>query len=255
MIIIKSVDEIEIMREAGAVTARILHELSKIIQSGVSTKEVDDFVEQSILENRMVPAFKGYNGFPASACISVNDEVVHGIPSGKRRLCEGDIVSVDVGTIYKGYYSDAARTYSVGRVDEAAARLITVTEESFYEGLKFCKPGYRLSDISHAIQQHVENNGFSVVRDYVGHGIGKSMHEDPQIPNYGIPARGPRLTAGMVFAIEPMVNEGDWQVEVQSDDWTVKTKDGKRSAHYENTVVITEDEPLLLTKLSEIEES
>jgi len=255
MIIIKSVDEIEIMREAGAVTARILHELSKIIQSGVSTKEVDDFVEQSILENRMVPAFKGYNGFPASACISVNDEVVHGIPSGKRRLCEGDIVSVDVGTIYKGYYSDAARTYPVGRVDEAAARLITVTEESFYEGLKFCKPGYRLSDISHAIQQHVENNGFSVVRDYVGHGIGKSMHEDPQIPNYGIPARGPRLTAGMVFAIEPMVNEGDWQVEVQSDDWTVKTKDGKRSAHYENTVVITEDEPLLLTKLSEIEES
>ena len=255
MIIIKSVDEIEIMREAGAVTARILHELSKIIQSGVSTKEVDDFVEQSILENRMVPAFKGYNGFPASACISVNDEVVHGIPSKKRRLCEGDIVSVDVGTIYKGYYSDAARTYPVGRVDEAAARLITVTEESFYEGLKFCKPGYRLSDISHAIQQHVENNGFSVVRDYVGHGIGKSMHEDPQIPNYGIPARGPRLTAGMVFAIEPMVNEGDWQVEVQSDDWTVKTKDGKRSAHYENTVVITEDEPLLLTKLSEIEES
>lgn len=255
MIIIKSVDEIEIMREAGAVTARILHELSKIIRSGVSTKEVDDFVEQSILENRMVPAFKGYNGFPASACISVNDEVVHGIPSKKRRLCEGDIVSVDVGTIYKGYYSDAARTYPVGRVDEAAARLITVTEESFYEGLKFCKPGYRLSDISHAIQQHVENNGFSVVRDYVGHGIGKSMHEDPQIPNYGIPARGPRLTAGMVFAIEPMVNEGDWQVEVQSDDWTVKTKDGKRSAHYENTVVITEDEPLLLTKLSEIEES
>jgi len=255
MIIIKSVDEIEIMREAGAVTARILHELSKIIRSGVSTKEVDDFVEQSILENRMVPAFKGYNGFPASACISVNDEVVHGIPSGKRRLCEGDIVSVDVVTIYKGYYSDAARTYPVGRVDEAAARLITVTEESFYEGLKLCKPGYRLSDISHAIQQHVENNGLSVVRDYVGHGIGKSMHEDPQIPNYGIPARGPRLTAGMVFAIEPMVNEGDWQVEVQSDDWTVKTKDGKRSAHYENTVVITEDEPLLLTKLSEIEES
>ncbi len=243
------------MREAGAVTAKILHQLSQIIKPGVTTKDVDDFVEHSILAYKMVPAFKGYNGYPASACVSVNNEVVHGIPSPKRVLQEGDIVSVDAGTIHKGYYSDAARTYPVGRVHEVAARLITITEESFYEGLKFCRPGYRLSDISHAIQQYVENNGFSIVRDYVGHGIGKSMHEDPQIPNYGIPGRGPRLTAGMVFAIEPMVNEGGWQVKVLSDDWTVTTEDGKRSAHYENTVVITEEEPLLLTKLSEIEES
>lgn len=223
MIIIKSEDEIEIMKMAGTVIAQILHDLSRIIQPGITTQELDDFVEQSILKNGMIPAFKGYNGYPASACISVNDEVVHGIPSRKRKLREGDIVSVDAGTIYKGYYSDAARTYPVGKIDEAAERLIDVTRESFYEGLKFCKPGYRLSDISHAIQQHVEGNGFSVVRDYVGHGIGKAMHEDPQIPNYGIPDRGPRLTPGMVFAIEPMVNEGGWQVKVLPDGWTVKT--------------------------------
>jgi len=255
MIIIKSEKELQLMREAGAVTARILHELSEMIKPGITTKEVDDFVEQIILENRMIPAFKGYNGYPANACTSVNDEVVHGIPSKSRRLLEGDIISVDAGTIYKGYYSDAARTYPVGRTDEAAERLITVTRESFYEGLKFCKAGFRLSDISHAIQQYVENNGFSVVRDYVGHGIGKMMHEEPQIPNYGIPGRGPRLAAGMAFAIEPMVNEGDWQIKVMTDNWTVKTLDGKRSAHYENTVIITEEEPLLLTELSAIEGS
>lgn len=255
MIIIKSEDEVRLMSEAGAVTARILHKLNNVITPGITTMEIDDIVETFILENGMIPAFKGYNGYPASACISINDEVVHGIPAKKRRLCEGDIVSVDVGTIYKGYYSDAARTYSVGEIDEAAARLIAVTEESFYEGLKFCKAGFRLSDISHAIQQYVENNGFSVVRDFVGHGIGKSMHEDPQIPNYGISGKGPRLITGMVFAIEPMVNEGGWQVKTLSDGWTVKTEDGKRSAHYENTVAITEEEPLLLTKLSEIEES
>jgi methionyl aminopeptidase len=253
MIIIKSEDEIEIMKMAGTVIAQILHDLSRIIQPGITTQELDDFVEQSILKNGMIPAFKGYNGYPASACISVNDEVVHGIPSRKRKLREGDIVSVDAGTIYKGYYSDAARTYPVGKIDEAAERLIDVTRGSFYEGLKFCKQGYRLSDISHAIQQHVEGNGFSVVRDYVGHGIGKAMHEDPQVPNYGIPDRGPRLTPGMVFAIEPMVNEGGWQVKVLPDGWTVKTEDGKRSAHYENTVVITEEEPLILTTLSSME--
>lgn len=249
MIIIKSDEEIRLMREAGTVTARILEKLAGLIKPGISTGELDDFVEEFIMEKGMVPAFKDYNSYPASTCISINDEVVHGIPSKKRRLCKGDIVSVDVGTIYKGYYSDAARTYPVGMVDERAARLITVTEESFYEGLKFCKEGYRLSDISHAIQQYVENNGFSVVRDYVGHGIGKAMHEDPQIPNYGVPGRGPRLTRGMVFAIEPMVNEGGWKTKIQPDNWTVTTEDGRRSAHYENTVVITEEEPLLLTKL------
>ncbi len=234
-------------------TALILQELSQLIRPGISTKELDEFIEEYILNKGMAPAFKGYNGYPASACISINEEVVHGLPSKDRRLCEGDIVSVDTGTIYMGYYSDAARTYPVGKIDEPAANLIAVTKESFYEGLKFCKVGYRLSDISHAIQQHVEKNGFSVVRDYVGHGIGKEMHEDPQIPNYGIPGRGPRLTKGMVFAIEPMVNEGSWKVKTKSDNWTVKTEDEKRSAHYENTVVITEDEPLLLTKLNGIE--
>lgn len=249
MIIIKSEEEIRLMKEAGAVTATILSKLAELIKPGLSTGDLDEFIEGFILKNGMIPAFKDYNGYPASACLSINNEVVHGIPSKKRRLCEGDIVSVDVGTIYKGYYSDAARTYPVGSVDDEAARLITVTEESFYEGLKFCKEGYRLSDISHAIQQYVENNGFSVVRDYVGHGIGKRMHEDPQIPNYGVPGRGPRLASGMVFAIEPMVNEGGWRINVQPDNWTVTTEDGKRSAHYENTVVITEEEPLLLTKL------
>jgi methionyl aminopeptidase len=249
MIIMKSNEEIKLMEEAGRVTAMILESLHEVIKPGINSKEIDGFIEDAILKNGMIPAFKGYNGFPASACISINDEVVHGIPSSSRKLNEGDIVSIDTGTVFKGYYSDAARTYPVGDVDEGGLKLISVTEESFFEGLKFCKIGYRLSDISHAIQKHVESNGFSVVRDYVGHGIGKTMHEDPQIPNYGIPQRGPRLAAGMTFAIEPMVNEGGWQVEILSDNWTVKTKDGKRSAHYENTVVITEDEPLLLTML------
>jgi methionyl aminopeptidase len=247
MIVIKSQEEIELMSQAGAVTAQILEELYKVIEPGISTKDIDEFVEENILKNKMIPAFKGYNGFPASTCVSINQEVVHGIPSKKRILKQGDIVSVDVGTIHKGYYSDAARTYPVGEIDDSAQKLITITMESFYEGLNFCKPGYRLSDISHAIQKHVEENGFSVVRDFVGHGIGNSMHEAPQIPNYGIPDRGPRLVPGMVLAIEPMVNEGTYQVEVLEDNWTVVTRDGKRSAHYENTVVITENEPLLLT--------
>jgi methionyl aminopeptidase len=247
MIVIKSQEEIELMSQAGAVTAQILEELYKVIEPGISTKDIDEFVEENILKNKMIPAFKGYNDFPASTCVSINQEVVHGIPSKKRILKQGDIVSVDVGTIHKGYYSDAARTYPVGEIDDSAQKLITITMESFYEGLNFCKPGYRLSDISHAIQKHVEENGFSVVRDFVGHGIGNSMHEAPQIPNYGIPDRGPRLVPGMVLAIEPMVNEGTYQVEVLEDNWTVVTRDGKRSAHYENTVVITENEPLLLT--------
>ena len=249
MIIIKSKDEIELMKEAGAVTAQILADLRKFIVPGITTKDVDVFVEDAILKSKMIPAFKNYNGYPASACVSVNQQVVHGIPSKKNKLLEGDIVSVDAGTIYRGYYSDAARTYPVGKIDDEAARLIDTTRASFYEGLKFCRPGFRLSDISHAIQMRVEKDGFSVVRDYVGHGIGRAMHEEPQIPNFGSPGRGPRLEAGMVLAIEPMVNEGTWKVTVLPDDWTVETIDGKRSAHYENTVVITEEEPLLLTKL------
>lgn len=251
MIIIKSQEEIELMKEAGAVTARILSDLRTVIQPGITTKDVDDFVEQTILMHKMIPAFKGYNGYPASACVSINQQVVHGIPSSKTKLKSGDIVSVDVGTIWRGYYSDAARTYPVGEIDDEAARLIDTTRASFYEGLKFCKPGFRLSDISHAIQMRVEKDGFSVVRDFVGHGIGSKMHEEPQIPNFGSAGRGPRLVSGMVLAIEPMVNEGTWKVNVLPDEWTVETNDGKRSAHYENTVVITEDEPLLLTKLDE----
>jgi methionyl aminopeptidase len=247
MIIIKSQQEIEIMRESGKVTAYILSELSKMIRPGMSTKEIDEFVEGVILKNHMIPSFKGYNGFPASACVSVNEEVVHGIPSPKKILQEGDIVSVDVGSTYKGYVSDAARTYPVGRISAEAQKLITVTEESFFEGLKFCKVGYRLSDISSAIQSKAEAEGFSVIRDFVGHGIGRAMHEEPQIPNYGKPGRGPRLAPGMVFAIEPMVNQGDYEVEVLQNNWTVVTVDGKLSAHYENTVVITDGEPELLT--------
>ncbi len=247
MIILKSQEEIDIMREAAVVTKAMLKELPSIIVPGMSTKDIDDYVEETILKNNMIPAFKGYGGFPACACVSVNDEVVHGIPSKKRKLLEGDIVSVDLGTIYRKYYSDAARTYGVGNISEEARRLITVTEQSFFEGLKFCKPGFRLSDVSHAIQETVEAAGFTAIRDYVGHGIGRAMHEDPQIPNYGKPGRGPKLVPGMVLAIEPMINQGSCEVDVMLDNWTVKTCDGKLSAHYENTVVITEDEPELLT--------
>ncbi len=247
MIIIKSADEIEIMKQAATVTAQLLKDLRQVITPGMSTKEVDEFVEEAILRGGMIPAFKGYNGFPASACVSINQQVVHGIPSKKVRLQEGDIVSVDLGTIYREYYSDAARTYPVGKVSNDARKLIDATEASFFAGLEFCRVGYRLSDISHAIQGKAESEGFSVVRDYVGHGIGRAMHEDPQIPNYGRPGRGPRLVEGMVLAIEPMINQGSFDVEVMEDGWTVETIDGKLSAHYENTVVITNGDPLLLT--------
>lgn len=247
MIIIKSQQEIDIMRESGKVTGYILRELERFMKPGVSTKDIDDFVEKTIRSANMIPSFKGYNGFPASACVSINEELVHGIPSSKRVLIEGDIVSVDVGCTHKGYVSDAARTYGVGEIDPDAKRLIEVTKESFFKGLKYCKVGCRLSDISAAIQKCVEAEGFSIVRDFVGHGVGRAMHEEPQIPNYGKAGRGPRLAAGMVFAIEPMVNQGTHEVETLLDNWTVVTLDGKLSAHYENTVVITDGEPELLT--------
>ncbi len=247
MIIIKSDQEIDIMRESGKVTAHILKELENFIKPGISTMDIDQFVEKTILSNNMIPSFKGYNGFPASACVSINNEVVHGIPDAARFLKEGDIVSVDVGCTYKGYVSDAARTYPVGAISPEAQKLIDATRDSFFEGLKFCRPGYRLSDISHAIQQKAESEGFSVIRDFVGHGVGRAMHEEPQIPNYGKPGRGPRLARGMVFAIEPMINQGTFEVDVLADNWTVVTLDGKLSAHYENTVVITDDEPELIT--------
>lgn len=247
MIIIKSEEEIELMRISGKVTAFILKELESFIRPGISTADIDKFVESTITSNGMIPTFKGYGGFPASACVSVNEEVVHGIPDKKRILKEGDIVSVDVGSTYKGYVSDAARTYPVGTVSDTAKKLMDTTRESFFAGLEYCKVGNRLSDISHAIQVRAESDGFSVIRDFVGHGVGQNMHEDPQIPNYGKPGRGPRLAKGMVFAIEPMICEGTYDVKTLSNDWTVVTLDGKLSAHYENTVVITDGEPQLLT--------
>ena len=247
MIIIKSDSEIDLMRESGKVTGFILKELENFIKPGLSTADVDRFVEKTIRGAGMIPTFKGYGGFPASACVSVNDEVVHGIPGKKRILREGDIVSVDVGSTYKGYVSDAARTYPVGQVSEVAQHLMDATRDSFFAGLKYCKVGNRLSDISHAIQVYAEAEGFSVIRDFVGHGVGQEMHEDPQIPNFGKAGRGPRLAKGMVFAIEPMICEGTYDVRTLSNEWTVVTLDGKLSAHYENTVVITDGEPELLT--------
>ena len=247
MIIIKSDQEIDLMRESGKVTGFILKELENFIRPGISTADIDKFVEDTIRKNGMIPSFKGYGGFPASACVSINDEVVHGIPDKKRILMDGDIVSVDVGSTYKGYVSDAARTYPVGTISDVARRLIDATRDSFFAGLEYCKVGYRLSDISHAIQVNAESEGFSVIRDFVGHGVGQNMHEDPQIPNYGKAGRGPRLAKGMVFAIEPMICEGGYDVETLLNNWTVVTVDGKLSAHYENTVVITDGEPELLT--------
>ena len=247
MIIIKSDSEIELMRESGKVTGYILKELENVIKPGLSTADINHFVEKTIRGAGMIPTFLGYGGFPASACVSVNEEVVHGIPDKRRILREGDIVSVDVGSTHKGYVSDAARTYPVGEVSETAKHLIEATRDSFFAGLEFCKVGCRLSDISHAIQTSAEGEGFSVIRDYVGHGVGQQMHEDPQIPNFGKAGRGPRLAKGMVFAIEPMICEGTYNVRTLSNDWTVVTLDGKLSAHYENTVVITDGEPELLT--------
>ena len=235
------------MRESGKVTGYILKELENIVRPGISTADINEFVESTIRKNGMVPTFLGYGGFPASACVSINDEVVHGIPDKNRILKEGDIVSVDVGSTYKGYVSDAARTYPVGKISENAQKLIDVTRESFFKGIECCKVGYRLSDISHAIQEKAEGEGFSVIRDFVGHGVGQNMHEDPQIPNFGKAGRGPRLAKGMVFAIEPMICEGAYDVRTLENDWTVVTRDGKLSAHYENTVVITDGEPQLLT--------
>ena len=247
MIIIKSAQEIEMMRESGKVTGKVLRELEDFIKPGISTMDIDKFVDDTIRAHGMIPSFKGMYGFPGSACVSVNEVVVHGIPSKNKILKEGDIVSVDVGSIYKGYHSDACRTYGVGKISPEAQRIIDAAKDSFFEGLKYCKVGCRLSDVSHAIQQKVESEGFGVIRDFVGHGIGADLHEDPQIPNYGKPGRGPRLAAGMVFAIEPMITEGTYEVDVLLDNWTVVPQDGKLAAHYENTVVITDGEPELLT--------
>lgn len=247
MIIIKSKQELELMREAGKVTALILRELEQFMKPGVATIEIDRFVEKTVKEHGMIASEKGYCGYPASICVSINDEVVHGIPSEDRILQDGDIVSVDLVVEHKGYMADAARTYGVGNISEKAKHLIETAERAFFEGIKYAKEGYRLSDISHTIQSVVEGEGFGVIRDFVGHGIGREMHEDPQIPNYGKAGKGPRLQQGMTLAIEPMICEGDWEVDVLLDDWTAVTVDGGLAAHYENTVVITDGEPELLT--------
>jgi len=248
MIYIKSRQEIEIMRKAGRIVAEAHELIREAIKPGITTKELNEIAEEHIVKSGAIPAFKGYGGFPASICASVNHEVVHGIP-GLKRLEDGDIISIDIGALYDGYYGDAAKTHPVGVISEKAQKLIDVTRESFYEGIKYAFEGNRLSDISHAIQEYVEKEGFSVVRDYVGHGIGTKMHEAPQIPNYGAAGRGPRLRAGMTLAIEPMINTGTYKVKVMPDEWTVVTLDGEYSAHYEHTIAITEDEPELLTIL------
>ena len=247
MIIIKSGQEIELMRRAGKVCGNILKELGNIIKPGISTMEIDRFVEKTVKANGMKASEKGYCGYPASVCVSINEEVVHGIPSKKRILKEGDIVSVDLVVEYKGYMADAARTYAVGEISPEARHLIETAEKAFFDGIAFAKEGYRLSDISNAIQKTVEGEGFGVIRDFVGHGIGSDMHEDPQIPNYGKPGKGPRLQRGMTLAIEPMITQGSYEVDVLQDNWTAVTIDGGLAAHYENTVVITDGEPQLLT--------
>ena len=244
---IKSAREIELMREAGRLLAIVHDELAKELRPGMSTKEIDRIGEEIIRSFGCIPSFLNYNGYPASICVSVNDEVVHGIPSKKRIIQEGDIVSLDAGLIYKGYHSDAARTHAVGEISKTAADLIKVTEECFFEGIKYAKEGNYLFEISTAIGRYAEERGYGVVRDLCGHGIGSHLHEAPEIPNYEMNRRGPKLRAGMTLAIEPMINVGTWEVDWLDDDWTVVTRDGSLSAHYENTVLITENGPVLLT--------
>lgn len=238
---IKTPREIELMREAGRILAEVHTELGKIIEPGISTLEIDKVGEKLIRSYGCEPSFLNYNGYPASICVSVNEEVVHGIPSAKRILKEGDIVSLDAGVIYKGYHSDAARTHAVGNVSAEAAKLIEVTKQSFFEGIKFAKPGNHLHDISNAIGKYAESFGYGVVRDLVGHGIGSHLHEDPQIPNFIQRSRGLRLVSGMTLAVEPMINAGTYKVVWLDDDWTVVSRDASLSAHYENTILITED--------------
>jgi methionyl aminopeptidase len=244
---IKSQHEIELMREAGRILAITHQEMAKIIRPGISTMDINKKGEEVIRSFGCTPSFLNYQGFPASICVSVNDEVVHGIPDKKRILKEGDIVSLDAGVIYQGYHSDAARTHAVGKISPEDERLIDITRKSFYEGIKFARAGCHLYEISKAIQDFVEANGYSVVRDLVGHGVGKQLHEEPQIPNFKPIGRGMKLRPGMTLAIEPMVNIGEYEVWVLEDDWTVVTQDSMKSAHYENTVLITEGEPELLT--------
>ena len=244
---IKSPREIELMREAGRILAKTHEELAKNLRPGMSTWDIDHMGEEIIRSYGCIPSFKNYNGYPASICVSVNDEVVHGIPHKEHFLDEGDIVSLDAGVIYKGYHSDAARTYGIGEIDDDAKKLIEVTRQSFFEGIKFAKAGNHLNDISAAIQKYAESFGFGVVRDLVGHGIGSHLHEDPEIPNFARKRKGIILQPGMTLAIEPMITEGSYEVVWLDDDWTVMTEDGGWAAHYENTILITEGEPEILS--------
>ncbi|MDO5400625.1 MAG: type I methionyl aminopeptidase [Eubacteriales bacterium] len=246
MITIKNERELESMRQACKITAAARALAGEMVRPGVSTKAIDQAVYDYIVSQGAKPSFLNYNGFPASACISVNETVIHGIPNGYI-LKEGDIVSVDVGAFYKGFHGDCAATFACGAISTDAQKLIDVTKQSFFEGMKLATKGKRVQDISHAIQTYVESNGFSVVRTYVGHGVGRKLHEEPEVPNFGAPGRGPRLLPGMTIAVEPMVNAGVYDVRVLKDGWTVKTADGRLSAHYENTVLITDGEPEILT--------
>ncbi len=247
MIICKTPREIEIMREAGKIVALTHQELQKHIAPGITTKELDEIADRFIRQHDAVPSFKGYNGFSGSICASVNEELVHGIP-GNRKLKDGDIISIDIGAKYKGYHGDSAWTYPVGEIPAETQKLLEVTEESLYRGLEEAKPGVRLSNISHAVQTYAEENGFSIVREYVGHGVGQDLHEAPQIPHFGPPDKGPRLKPGMVLAVEPMVNAGSRYVKTLADNWTVVTVDGKMCAHFEHTIAITEEGYEILTR-------
>ena len=251
MIIIKNSEGLRLMKTAGRITAEALLVAREAIRPGVSTKEVDTKIRHYIEKCGAKPSFLGYGGFPGSACISINNEVIHGIPSNKRIIREGDIVKVDVGARYCGYNGDSARTFAVGKVSDEALRLIKVTELSFYEAMKAAKAGNRIGDIGSAVEKFVISNGFSVVRDFVGHGVGTSLHEEPEVPNFGTAGRGARLYAGMTLAIEPMVNAGVQNVKVQKDGWTVTTADGKLSAHYENSIAITDSDPVILTAVED----
>ncbi len=246
MITIKNERELMSMRKACKITAAARALAGEMVKPGVSTQQIDKAVHDYIVAQGAKPSFLGYNGFPASVCISVNSTVIHGIPGGYV-LKEGDIVSVDVGAFYEGFHGDCAATFACGAISTEAKKLIDVTRQSFYEGIQLCKRGNRVQDISHAIQTYVESNGFSVVRSFVGHGVGRKLHEEPEVPNFGNPGRGPRLLPGMTLAIEPMVNAGVYDVRILKDGWTTVTADGKLSAHYENTVLITDGEPEILT--------
>ena len=249
MISVKNAEQIRIMRESGRITAEALCYAGEIIREGMTTLELDHAIHNFVKRYHAVPAFLGYGGFPGSACISLNDEVIHGIPSAKRILHEGDIVKIDFGVIYRGYYSDSARTFGVGHITEDAQRLIDKTRESFFCAMEVALPGNRIGDIGHAVDSHITAAGYSVVRRYVGHGVGAELHEDPEVPNYGNPGRGIRLFSGMTLAVEPMVNIGSPEVRVLSDGWTVVTQDGSLSAHYENSIAITENGPMILTEV------